>query len=232
MANSVVFYLQYSDKMKLFNEFTLNKQNALLKQEFQSTEGVVKYTEYITGKKTNRPELFKAVEYAKKCNAVIAMATLLSFKYRPEHLREICNAGILLWVAEIGYIFSETLEVLIRQFELEQIHIEASRKNAFKQRKEINGEWRTGLKLNGEPCLGENERKTAIAMLKRKAITNEYTVRLMELMPEIIEQREKGISLNTLAAKYTAEGHRSPRGNSVSPVHLLRLIERYENEQK
>lgn len=230
MNPSLIYYLQYSRKMKLFNELTVRKQIELISQDFPDAEQTFQYREILVGKSPNRPNLIKAIEKARNEKCIIAMATLAPFKYNPEHLYEIYHSEIPLWVSDIGFIHSGTLKVLIKQLMKEKGQQRAVHRNAFEKRKESKGEWRNGRKVDGELCLGQKERRKAEARIKHKARTNIYTRRLWEEIPNLSLYR--GLySLKDMALSCTMKGHRSPRGKAVSAMQLSRLFNRYDKEQ-
>jgi DNA invertase Pin-like site-specific DNA recombinase len=184
---------------------------------------VAEFTEVESGRRSDRPELDKALAAARLHRASLVVSKVDRLTRSVAFLSRLLEAGVDVRFADLPQIEGATGRFLLQQMvavaELEAGMISARTKAALAAAK------RRGKKLGGD----RGVRPTARTRAKAAAVISAHAAtRAADLAPTIAELRASCVtSLRRLAAALNARGIPTARGNGVwSPVQVKRVLER------
>jgi DNA invertase Pin-like site-specific DNA recombinase len=180
---------------------------------------VREFKEVESGKRTDRPELAKAVEFAKLHKAALVVAKVDRLARNVAFLETILASGVEVVFCDLPSVQGAMGRFIIQQMaavaQLEAGLVSERTKAALQAAKA------RGVKLGGfrgvkvDPSLGTEARQQQ-ARAQAKAIA-----------PTIAEIRAAGfVSLNGIAQQLNARGIPSPRGGKWQAVSVSRVLER------
>jgi DNA invertase Pin-like site-specific DNA recombinase len=182
---------------------------------------VGEFVEVESGKRTDRPELEKALAAARVRQVPIVVAKLDRLTRSVAFLSRLLEAGVDVRFADLPQIEGATGKFLLQQMaavaELEAGMISARTKAALAAAK------RRGVKLGGD----RGARLTAKARAAGRAVLQERArARAVDLAPIITELQAAGVSsLRAIAAGLDERGIPAARGGKWSASQVSRLME-------
>jgi DNA invertase Pin-like site-specific DNA recombinase len=200
---------------------------------------VADFTEVESGKRSDRPELDKALSAARlhRCPLVVSKVDRLTRSVA--FLSRLLEAGVDVRFADLPQIEGATGRFLLQQMvavaELEAGMISARTKAALvaakKRGKQLGGQRRKvlGTDARGNKIYGDIASATAKARAKGSAaICKQATDRALDISPTIKELQARGAtSLRAIAAGLNEAGIPTARGNgSWSAVQVKRALDR------
>lgn len=229
----IIAYYRVSTKQQGASGLGLEGQRVAVEAYARQTGMNVKasYVEVESGKKADRPELARALSHAKRSKATLCCAKLDRLARNVEFLARILNAGTEFVACDYPAANRLTLHIMAAVAENEAKAISDRTKAALaaaKARGTLLGSARPGhWKGKEEKRLAALEKARSAS---RKAIAEKATEAYTDLLPIIIEEKGKGLSLRAIAEKLNADGHTTRRGRPWNPVQVSRVLERAEEE--
>lgn len=179
------------------------------------------YTEIETGKKSDRPELVKALADCKRSKAVLVIAKLDRLARNVHFLSGLMESGAEFVCCDMPHANRLTLHILAAVAEDEAKRISERTKAAlaaYKARGGLLGSARPGacrLKGGANPKAAQRAGEVA-----RANATEAYA----DLKPWLDALRGKGLSLRQITGQLNAEGHTTRRGKPWNPMQVSRIL--------
>jgi len=181
---------------------------------------IKEYTDIASGKDANRPELQKALRYAKAQRAVLLIARLDRLARDVHFIAGLQKSGTRFVACDIPEANNFTIHIFAAAAEYERRRISERTSEALQAKKA------RGHKL-GTPATPEHMARIArkgrpIAAAKLKARADEFAENLRDTIDEL-----RGQSLEAIARELNARGFPTPRGGkwyAASVANLLRRL--------
>lgn len=185
------------------------------------------YVEVESGKKSDRPELAKALAHAKRSKATLVVAKLDRLSRNVEFLARVLNAGTDFVACDQPQANRLTLHILAAVAEAEAKAISERTKAALaaaKARGTLLGSARPDHWEGREKARKQGAKRGAAqsAKVRSKAASEAYA----DLLPTMQALKADGLSLQAVAERLNAEGHSTRRGKPWNPVQVARVLER------
>lgn len=180
------------------------------------------YIELETGTssgRNKRVEIYKAIEHAKRANAILVIAKLDRLARDVEFTAKLMNQGIRFIACDIPGANEFTIHVMAAIAEQEAKRISERTKAALARRIGPKG-WQAHKTRSGCPFTQEGRIKGGMVM-KEQAQANPNNKRARNYC---ISLYEKGYSLERIAKKLNKEGFQSPMGKQVNKITVRRWI--------
>lgn len=186
-------------------------------------EIVAEYVEVESGKRSDRPELARALARCRATGAALVVANVSRLTRSVRFLSELLEAGVEVRFCDMPTIEGATGRFLLQQMasvaELEAGLIGERTRKALKASKNKLGGYRAGCE----------ERGRAVAALGAKAASQQATARATDLLPIIAELRAAGVtSLAGLAAELNRRGIRTARGGQWHASSVRNVLARLD----
>jgi DNA invertase Pin-like site-specific DNA recombinase len=216
--NKYVGYIRVSTKRQGDSGLGLDAQKLQVNQFVKSQSGfLVKiFQEVESGKKGNRPELEKAVEYCKKNGAVLVIAKLDRLYRNVYFTSKLMNEKINFVCCDAPFADNFTIHVLAAVAELEAKRISERTKSALAQAKA------RGKRL-GNPQNFTNEARKRGAEVMRQNAKTEQRKQIEKTIKFIMESGTT--TLIGIADKLNFLGFKSPRGSKITSTHVKRFMQ-------
>ena len=223
MADKLIAYYRVSTARQGLSGLGLEGQEAAVAEHARGTGGTIirAYTEVESGKRSDRPELARALADCKRSKAVLVIAKLDRLARNVHFLSGLMEAGVEFTCCDMPSANRLTLHILAAVAEDEARRISERTKAAlaaYKARGGLLGAARPGARrLTG----GANARAAKRAgEVSRERAAEAYA----DLRPWLTEMRAEGLSLRRIAGKLNAEGHTTRRGMKWNPVQIGRIL--------
>ncbi len=182
------------------------------------------YTEIETGKRSDRPELARALADCKRSRAVLVTAKLDRLARNVHFLSGLMEAGVEFVCCDMPSANRLTLHIMAAVAEDEAKRISERTKAAlaaYKARGGLLGAARPGAyRLKG----GANARAAQRAGVVAKTLAADAYADLALLLAEL---RAGGLSLRAIAGQLNADGHTTRRGKAWNQVQVRRVMGRW-----
>jgi DNA invertase Pin-like site-specific DNA recombinase len=227
MATTVIGYLRVSTKGQGESGLGIEAQRAAVEgycKQSGATFTVV-YVEVESGKRSDRPELLKALSHARRSKATLVVAKLDRLARNVAFLSALMDSKVPFVACDNPHANRLTLHILAAVAEAEAVAISQRTKSALAAYKARGGKLGAELpqcrNLSQEArCKGARHAGVAVA----KAASEAYA----DLRPTVAALRSKGLSLQAIAGELNAQGHTTRRGKPWNPVQVSRVLERAE----
>jgi DNA invertase Pin-like site-specific DNA recombinase len=190
-------------------------------------EMLASYTEVESGKRSDRPQLSKALAHAKRSKATLVVAKLDRLARNVVFLGSLMESGVDFIAIDLEHANRLTIHILSAVAEGEAKAISDRTKAALQAAKVRGvplGSARPGHWDGREDArtAGRTKGAKAAAVVHRAAADEAYT----DLLPMILELRGSGSTLQQIADSLNAEGHTTRRGKAWNHVQVKRVLER------
>lgn len=229
MANVNIGYLRVSTKKQGESGLGIEGQKAAVEAYAKQTGANVAtfYIEIETGKRSDRPELAKALSHARRMKATLVVAKLDRLARNVAFLSALMESKAQFIACDNPHANRLTLQILMAVAEAEATAISDRTKAALaaaKARGTKLGSAREGHWEGREDARQRGAKAGAIAagLAHTAAARDAY----IDLMPTISGLRTEGLSLRKIAERLNAEGHTTRRGKSWTEVQVNRLLHR------
>ena len=183
------------------------------------------YTEVESGKKSDRPELAKALSHARRSKAVLIVAKMDRLSRNVAFLSALMESTVEFQAADNPHANRLTIHILAAIAEHEakatstrtKEALQAARARGTKLGSNRPGHWAGREHLRQA---GQRNATKAAALANRENRIGIYS----DLVPLIKDLRSQGITLQAIAAKLTELGHETRRGKPWNHVQVLRLL--------
>ena len=178
------------------------------------------YTEVESGKRSDRPELVKALAHAKRAGAVLVIAKLDRLSRNVAFLANLMQSGVEFVACDNPTANKLTVHILAAVAEDEAERISQRTKAALQAYKARGG------KLGTDNLTDEGRVKGAevAAQSHRERAEAAYA----DLMPTVRGLRSEGLSLRAIADRLNEDGHCTRTGSVWNQVQVKRLLDRAE----
>jgi len=223
---NLIGYLRVSTARQGESGLGLEAQRAAVEQYAQRNGAAVLawYTEVESGKRSDRPELARALAHARRSKATLCVAKLDRLSRNVAFLSALMESKAALVFCDNPFATDLTLHILAAVAQNEAKAISERTKAALAAYKARGG--KLGSARKGAFCLTAIERamsSKAAAIVNREAAQEAYT----DLRPVVQEWRSAGLSLRQIAARLTAEGHSTRRGKPWNQVQVMRVLNNF-----
>jgi DNA invertase Pin-like site-specific DNA recombinase len=214
---SYVVYLRASTGRQGKDGLGMDAQYAAVVEFLRQRGGtiVAQYVEVESGNRSDRPELARALESARKDNATLLIAKLGRLARNAAFIANLMDAGVEFRAPDQPFASRLTLPVLAAEAEVERRRVSERTKAALQAAKA------RGVKL-GCPIAAE----TVVAA---RAARSRYSANANATIRSVIAdiQRSGASSLVEIGEALEARGVRTPRGHTTwRPVQVWRLLGR------
>ena len=229
MAKRIVGYLSVSTKRQGQSGMGLEAQQPAIDGYAANVGETVAacYTEVESGRKSDRPQLAKALAHAKRSGATLVVAKLDRLGRNVAFTSALMEAKVDFLACDNPHANKLTIHILAAVAENEAEAISSRTKSALAAYKARGG------KLGGE--LQQCRNLTTEARLKgAKAAGESLKARADEayadLAPTVAELRGRGLTLRAIADELSKQGHTTRRGKPWNQVLVLRVLGRVEGK--
>ena len=220
---NLIAYRRVSTARQGASGLGLEGQEAAVTEYARATGGNVlrAYTEVETGKRSDRPELARALADCKRSRAVLVIAKLDRLARNVHFLSGLMEAGAEFVAVDMPSANRLTLHIMAAVAEDEAKRISERTKAAlaaYKARGGVLGAARPGayrLKGGANPKAAKRAGEAATAKAKEA---------YADLAPTIATMRAEGLSLRQIAARLNTEGHTTRRGKKWNQVQVRRVL--------
>ena len=228
-TRKVIAYYRVSTKKQGRSGLGLEGQKEAIAQHMSQHGGQLlsEYTEVETGKSKTRSELAKAVAHAKRSKATLVVAKLDRLARNVAFTSALMESRVEFLACDNPHANKFTIHILaaVAEHEAEQISqrtkaaLAAAKRRGVKLGSERPGHWdgREQRRLNGL-----RKAREAAAEANRAAFHQEYA----DLFPVVVELKEKGQSLQSIADELNDMGHTTRRGKLWNRMQVSRVLKR------
>jgi DNA invertase Pin-like site-specific DNA recombinase len=224
-ARPIVAYYRVSTRQQGDSGLGLEGQVAAV-ERFAASAGsaiVRAFQEVESGKRADRPELARALAFARRAGATLVIAKLDRLARNVHFLSGLMESGVDFVACDNPTANRLTIHILAAVAEDEARRISERTKAAlaaYKARGGVLGAARPECRRL-TPELASKGRAVA-ARANRDAATAAYD----DLLPAMRRLRAEGLSLRGIAAALNAEGHATRRGRAWGPMQVRRALGR------
>lgn len=186
---------------------------------------IASYVEIESGKIADRPELMKAIAHAKRNKATLIVAKLDRLSRNVAFLSALMEAKIDFVCADMPTANRLTIHVLAAVAEHEAKVISERTKAALAQAK-LRGV-KLGSHREGHWTGREQNRIAGLAKGRKQAAKSNKAKRVeayADLIPQVVEYREAGKTLQQIADILNESGHVTRRNKPWGHVQIMRLL--------
>ena len=221
-----ISYIRVSTKKQGNSGLGLEAQTASV-IKFVNGHGklVASYCEVESGRKSDRPELAKALAHAKRSKAILVVAKMDRLSRNLAFLSTLLESTVEFQAVDNPHANRLTIHILAAIAENEAKATSIRTKEALQAAKARGtklGSNRPGHWAGREHLrqAGQRNATKAAALANRENRIGIY----IDLVPLIKDLRSQGITLQAIAAKLTELGHETRRGKAWNHVQVLRLL--------
>jgi DNA invertase Pin-like site-specific DNA recombinase len=218
-----ISYIRVSTREQGASGLGLEGQQAAVSAYAASVGGEIlrEYREVESGKRTDRPELAKALAHAKRARATLVIAKLDRLARNVHFLSGMMESGVDFVACDNPNANRLTLHILAAVAEDEARRI-AERTRAALAAYKARGGTLGGARpehpgLTREARL-EGTRAAALAATMGKRSAYE------DLLPEVVGMREQGLSLRAIARRLDEDGYTTRQGKPWNPQQVSRVL--------
>ena len=231
----IVAYFRVSTKRQGESGLGLEAQAAAVEAYAKQTgkQIVGRYLEVESGRKSDRPQLDRALAHARRSKGTLTVAKLDRLSRDVEFLAHVMNSGCEFVACDNPTANRLTLHVLAAVAEDEARRVSERTKAALAALKA------KGVKL-GSARPGHwdgNEDARLKGLAKARKVAAEVRSEMADqayadIFTLVAEWRASGITLAGIAERLNAEGHTTRRGKPWNPVQVSRVLERADSLSK
>lgn len=229
MSAKLVAYVRVSTEKQGASGLGLEGQQAAIDAYARQSGGLVvaKFLEVESGKRSDRPELARAIAHARRAKAVLVVAKLDRLARNVAFLSRLLEAGVEFVACDNPSANRLTIHILAAVAEAEAKAIPERTKAALAAAK------RRGVPLGsarpGHWAGREDRRKQgglagskAATVARSRAAADAYS----DLLPLVRELRNGGASLDAIANDLNGKGYSTRTGKPFTPMTVHRIIGR------
>jgi DNA invertase Pin-like site-specific DNA recombinase len=197
MTKEYVAYYRVSTQKQGASGLGLDAQRAAVQQfcSHETAKLVAEYTEIESGKRADRPELLRAIEYAKTNTATLLIAKLDRLSRNAAFILTLRDSGVQFVCADMPDANTLTIGIFAVLAEYERELIARRTKSALQIAKQ------RGTKLGTPANLTPQARQKGLELRKHNALTKNAQARELARL-----YREKGMTLAVIATRLNEQG--------------------------
>jgi DNA invertase Pin-like site-specific DNA recombinase len=188
-------------------------------------EVIKSYRDDETSKRPERPELRKALAYAKRKNAALVVATLQGLSRDVLFLKTLLDAGVDFVACDIPDANGDSVHILTALAEYD------ARVASQRSKRALAAYRAKGGKLGAARPEGRNLNAEARAKGARngaKAVKAKADEAYRGLAPMMSRLRESGLTLQEIADRLNEAGHQTRRGHRWNAMQVSRVLKRFK----
>ncbi|MBN9294993.1 MAG: recombinase family protein [Flavobacteriia bacterium] len=204
----------------------LESQKTMVENFVTTNRGTLigSYTEIETGtNKKKRIEIFKAIDFAKKNDAVLVIAKIDRLARNVYFVSSLMEAGVQFIACDLPQATNFTIHLYAALGEMEAKLISERTKNALAIKK------KQGFSLGTPENLTDEAKIKGVEAIKAKAKNNQNNIQATKL---IIEYRGQGKSYDWIAVRLNELGILTAMGKYHNSTSIHRLFKRYLEQKK
>jgi DNA invertase Pin-like site-specific DNA recombinase len=226
----VVTYRRVSTARQGQSGLGLEGQEAAIAQHVRATGGTIlaSYLEVESGKRSDRPELARALAHAKRAGATLVIAKLDRLSRNVAFLSALMESRVAFVACDNPHATALTLHILAAVAEDEVKRISERTKVALRAAKG------RGVRLGGHRdnahAFTEADRVRAGVVAGRthaESAEQAYS----DLAPRMLAMRTEGLTYREIADRLNGEGHETRRHRPWSKVQVMRVVKRAGYDQ-
>ena len=231
-----IAYYRVSTREQGDSGLGLRAQKQAVKRHIDESDILVKEFEEIeSGKKSDRPQLLKAIEVAKENGATLIIAKLDRLSRNAKFIFTLRDSGVKFICADMPEANSLTIGLLSVLAEEEAKRISERTSSALAQiknkiesgEKHISKNGNVVKKLGSPQNLTDEVRKAGRDSYSNKALNNPENKRAGAF---IVSLKEQGLTYYAITEKLNESGFKTSRGNDFNQMQVKRLYKRYKNK--
>jgi DNA invertase Pin-like site-specific DNA recombinase len=225
MGEPLVGYLRVSTAGQGASGLGIDAQMAAVESYARQTGGNLLrcFIEVESGKRSDRPELNKALAHARRSKARLVVAKLDRLSRNSAFLMTLMDKQVPFTAVDNPHANELTIGILavVAQAEAKAISVRTKAAlQAYKARGgQLGGARSECRNLSDEARQRGNQRS---AEANRQAALEA----MADLVPMMMQMRDEGLSLQAVADKLNADGHTTRRGKKWAAVQVARVLER------
>jgi DNA invertase Pin-like site-specific DNA recombinase len=225
MSSKLIAYYRVSTKEQGESGLGLEGQTAAVEAYAKAIGATIlrSYREVETGKRSDRPELMKALTDAKRSRATLCIAKLDRLARNVAFTANLMESGVEFVACDNPHANRLTVHILAAVAEDEAKRISERTRaalTAYKVRGGLLGANRPNARRLKGGSHVEGSRKGARVS---KAMADEV---YGDLRPTMVSWRSEGLSLREIASKLNSEGHTTRRGKPWNAMQVKRVLDR------
>lgn len=223
MKKYVAYYRVSTDKQGI-RGLGIEAQKTAVQNITNGGELIAEFTEVESGRKKNRPELNKALEYAKAAGATLIVAKLDRLSRDVSFLFNLRTAGVDFVAGDIPELTTLTLGIYATFAQHEAERISQRTKDALAELK------KQGVVLGQQDnrnLLSNNGRQNSIDTRQTQARDNLNSIRAMALIKSLKAQSKPN---KDIVKELNNNGYLTPNGCKFTGVQVNRLWDRVQRE--
>jgi len=216
----IVAYYRVSTKRQGQSGLGLDAQRSSVLSFAKITPIIKEFKDIESGKNDNRPELMKAIQYAKDNKAKLVIAKLDRLSRNLTFISQLIDTKVSFTCADMPDANEFTIHIFAALAQQERKMISERTKAALDERKKDIGEWRRSgqVFLNNPDTL-----QRAIQTNKTKALDNERNKRATAMI-KMLRAGKK--SYQDIAKTLNDNGFRTSTGKEFQATQVMRLYQR------
>ena len=227
MVAKLISYCRVSTERQGASGLGLEAQEAAIAGYAKQTGGSVigRFVEVESGKRSDRPELARALAHAKRAKATLIVAKLDRLARNVAFLSAMLEAGVEFIACDNPTANRLTVHILAAVAEAEAKAISERTKSALAAAKARGTQLGSARPGHWE---GREDRRLAGAMngarASREVRSKAAREAFADLLPIIEGLRGEGATLKTIADKLNGEGYTTRRGKGFTPIAVQRIL--------
>jgi len=190
------------------------REPALIQAEFTDVE---------SGKRDNRPQLLKAIQYAQQYNARLIIAKLDRLSRNLTFISSLMDSKVRFVCADMPDANEFTIHLLAALAQQERKLISERTCWALDQKRKQIGEWRKGANSFLDPAVCAK----AAESNRKRALLNEHNRKATELIGALVTAK---LSYVEIAHRLNRAGFRTAWGKAFQATQVMRLANRDQNK--
>ncbi len=224
---NIIAYYRVSTKKQEVSGLGLDAQKLAILNHSKTHAGIVicEYEEVESGKRSDRPQLARALQHAKSANATLVVAKLDRLARNVAFTSTLMESGVDFVCCDMPSANRLTIHILAAVAEDEARRISQRTKDALAALKargvklgSANPKIAAALVGHNGWAKGTQAGRLARARLQR----NRYSV----VLPLMIALDEQGNSLTDIARALNSQGFKTTRGTAFTNVQVKRVLQR------
>ncbi|MFD1753566.1 recombinase family protein [Rufibacter sediminis] len=183
---------------------------------------IASFIEVESGKKDQRPELERAITYAKTHQARLVIAKLDRLSRSAAFIYALRDTGVDFVCADMPEANALTIGIFAAMAQHERETISKRTREALQAKKALEPDWKPGTPTN----LTEEARITSLETRKKKAKENENNRRAAAMVRSLRQRKDKDGNTPTwreIANELNRNGFKTSRGGSFQATQAMRL---------
>lgn len=223
MQKTYIAYLRQSTTKQEASGLGVAAQRSIIENHIKEGVIIAEYVETESGKKSERPELQKALAHCRKTGSILVVAKLDRLSRNVAFMSRLLESETEILFCDFPTANRLILHIIASIAEYEATLISARTKAALRAKKE------RGCRLGNASNLINNHRQAidnSVATNRQKADRNENNKRAIAMIRSMYGE---GRSFSSMARYLNAQGFRTSKGGQFQTTQVRRLFNKYVN---